>query len=137
MLAVLMPAVCVRAQDSQPSLGDLARSLRKKKEDAAPAPTVIDNDNFSQVMDDAHIHRATKPSVFSFDNQGKPFKISSPDVTCSLSFSAQAPSLITDPFASRDLPASELAKLDGPAAINEGTLQVSVFNASDWSVREI
>ena len=137
ILAVLSPTACLFAQDSQPSLGDLARSLRKKKEEAPPAPAVIDNDNFSQVMDAAQANRQAKTPVFSFDNGAKTFKISSPDVTCSLSFSAQATSLISDPFASRDLPASELAKLDGPAAISDGTLQVSVFNASNWSIKEI
>ena len=38
---------------------------------------------------------------------------------------------------SQDLPQSELAKLDGPANIHGDTLEVSVYNASAWSVREI
>jgi len=63
--------------------------------------------------------------------------VSSPDGTCSLSFSAQATSLVSAPFAARDLPDSELVKLEGPAIIDGDRLQVSVHNGSAWDLREI
>src|SRR6476659_6034112 len=95
------------------SLGDLARSYRKSQGPAAH--TLIDNDNFSQVMDEVQARKLGGGLLFSFDGLGKSFQVSSPDGTCSLSFSAQATSLLSAPFAARDLPDSELAKLEGPA----------------------
>ncbi len=130
------------AQDLYPQeqpvpLGDLARALRKEHKSAL-VPTVIDNDNLSDVMDQVATRRLTGTSlVFSIDQIGKKFQVSTPDVTCSLSFSANATSLISDPYVSRELPASELMKLDGPAAIDGGNLQVAVYNGTDWRVDEI
>jgi hypothetical protein len=63
--------------------------------------------------------------------------MSSPDGTCSLSFNANATALLSSPYVSQDLPPGELAKLDGPANIHGDTLEVSLFNASSWNVREI
>ena len=118
-------------------LGDLARSLRKEHPSTA-ATTVIDNDNLSKVMDEVESHKLDRSSlVFSFDGAGKTFQVSSPDVTCSLSFNAQATALLSDPFLSRELPESELAKLDGPATIDSDNLQVAVFNGTTWRVDEI
>jgi hypothetical protein len=74
---------------------------------------------------------------FIFDGIGKDLHVSSPDVTCSLSFSAQAGPLVSDPFAPRDLPRAELAKLDGPAIITGDALQVTVYNGTGWQVNEI
>ena len=62
--------------------------------------------------------------------------MTSPDGTCSLSFNANATALLTSPYVAQDLPQGELAKLDGPAKIGD-TLEVSVYNASSWSLREI
>ena len=51
LLGVLLPVSGVAQSDgAEPSLGDLARSLRKNK--PAPEHTVIDNDNLHQVMDE-------------------------------------------------------------------------------------
>jgi hypothetical protein len=137
LLGLALP-LCVFAQSdgNEVSLGDLARSLRKQKE--APKQTVIDNDNFAQFMDEVE-SRKLKPGslLFSFDPLGKDFKVSSPDVTCSLSFSGENTSLLSDPYIAQDLPDSELAKLDGPAVINGDTLQVSVFNGTAWNLKEI
>jgi hypothetical protein len=132
----LLPA-CLAAQSYDPDmpLGDFARSLRKSK--ALPVRTVIDNDNLAQVMDDVESRRLSGSWLFSFDGLAKSFRVSSPDVTCSLSFSAQATALLSDPFVPRELPESELAKLDGPATITGDTLQVSVYNGSGWDLREI
>jgi hypothetical protein len=119
-------------------LGDLARSMRKTAQGPA-RQTVIDNDNFDKVMEDAESHHpGTSSMLFSFDSDGKTFRVSpTPDVTCSLSFNAQATSLIADPYISREMPASEIEKLTGPAAIREDHLQVSVFNGSTWRLDEI
>jgi hypothetical protein len=124
-----------QSDDNDISLGDLARSYRKSQ--SPPARTLIDNDNLLQVMDEVQARRLGGGLLFSFDGVGKSFQVSSPDGTCSLSFSAQATSLLSAPFAARDLPDSELAKLEGPAIIDGDRLQVSVYNASAWDLREI
>jgi hypothetical protein len=128
---------CVRAQDDTGDvpLGDVARNFRKKP---APSDAVVDNDNISKVVDDAENRRASGSSpVFSLDPGGKGFHVSSPDVTCSLSFSAKATSLVADPLLLDELPANELAKLDGPATIDGDSLQVSIHNGTSWELHEI
>src|SRR5262245_33385718 len=87
----------VAAQSSdtpETPLGDIARALRKEKKAAAPVepgprPVVIDNDNLSKVMDEAETQRLQGKVKFSFSGEGQNLQVSSPDVTCSLSFSAQ------------------------------------------------
>jgi hypothetical protein len=131
-----IPVGAVAQSDSNDiSLGDLARSYRKSQ--APPARTLIDNDNLLQVMDEVQARKLAGGLLFSFDGLGKSFQVSSPDGTCSLSFSAQATSLVSAPFAARDLPDSELGKLEGPAIIDGNRLQVSVHNGSAWDLREI
>jgi hypothetical protein len=137
------------AQEDSPSLGDLARDVRKNKlqqpqqqtDSAHPVPAhpVIDNDNLAQVMDDAKKARPVKSdkTVFSIDPSGNTLKISSPDVTCSLSFNARASSLLIKPILIEDLPLTELLKLDGPGSIQDESLQLEVFNGTDWDIREI
>jgi hypothetical protein len=122
------------AQEEMP-LGDLARSLRKTKN--LPSHTVIDNDNMSQVMQEVESRKLKGAMAFSVDDTGKNLQMSSPDVTCSLSFSAQASPLISEQIVSQELPLTELIKLDGPAAIDGDTLQIQVYNGSAWNVREI
>jgi hypothetical protein len=113
----------------------VARTFRKKP--AAPE-AVIDNDNFSKVVDDAESRRATGSSpVFSLEPGGKSFHVSSPDVTCSLSFSGKTTSLLSDPLLLDELPHSELAKLDGPATLDGDSLQVSMHNGTSWELREV
>jgi hypothetical protein len=146
LLATLLPLAAV-AQDDAPSLGDLARSLRKNKSeqqpqqqpDPAAADKVIDNDNLTQAMDDARNARPVKQdkTVFSIDPSGNTVKVSSPDVTCSLSFNARASSLLIKPILIEDLPLTELLKLDGPGSIQDESLQLEVFNGTDWDIREI
>jgi hypothetical protein len=124
----------LRAQEDESPLGDIARSLRKP----TAAEAVIDNDNISKVMDDAESHHKTGSSmVFSFDPGGKSFKVSSPDVTCSLSFTAKTSSLLSDPLQVDELPRSELAKLEGPATIDGDLLQVAIHNGTSWDLREV
>lgn len=134
-----------QAQDDAPSLGDLARNLRKGKAEQTqqkppePSRTVIDNDNLPQVMEEA---RKAKPvvqnkTVLSIDPSGNTLKVQSPDVTCSLSFNARASSLLIKPVLVEDLPLEELLKLDGPGSIQDESLQLEVFNGTDWDLREI
>jgi hypothetical protein len=130
-----IPVSAVAQSDSDISLGDLARSYRKSQ--GPPAHTLIDNDNLLQVMDEVQARKLAGGLLFSFDGLGKSFQVSSPDGTCSLSFSAQATSLLSAPFAARDLPDNELGKLEGPAIIDGDRLQVSVHNGSTWDLREI
>ncbi len=116
-------------------LGDVARSFRKK---SAPSELVIDNDNFSTVVEDAERRRAAGTMmVFSLDPGEKNFHVSSPDVSCSLSFTAKTSALLADPVALDELPRSELAKLDGPATIDGDSLQVTMHNGSSWELREV
>jgi hypothetical protein len=137
-LAMMLPVCAVAQADGGVSLGDLARSLRQSKTPKEPAaPDVIDNDNLSQVIDDVEHFRQNGKPIFSFDGAGRNFRMSSPDGTCSLSFNANATALVSTPYVSQELPQSELAKLDGPANIHGDALEVSVYNASAWSVREI
>ncbi len=75
--------------------------------------------------------------MFSLDPAGKSFRVSSPDVSCSLSFSAKTSSLLSDPVALDELPRSEMAKLDGPATIDGDSLQVSMHNGTAWELREV
>ncbi len=136
LLGVFLPVCGVAQSDSgEPSLGDLARLFRKGK--AAPEHTVIDNDNLHQVMDEVQTRKLNGSLLFSIDAITKKFQVSSPDVTCDLSFSAAATSLLSDAYAPQDLPAGELAKLDGPATITGDTLQVAVHNGTSWNIKEI
>jgi hypothetical protein len=136
-LGLLLP-VCAAQSEDEVSLGDLARSLRQSKEPKEPAaPSIIDNDNLTQVIDDVeHFRLGTRPT-FTFEGGATHFQMSSPDGTCSLSFNANSTALLSSPYVSQDLPQTELAKLDGPANIHGDTLEVSMYNASSWSVREI
>jgi len=136
VIVLVCAAVSVHAQseNNEPSLGDLARNMRKEKAAARP---VIDNDNLSTVMSEAEANRLKGKVLFSLDSSGKDFQVSSPDATCSLSFSTHAKSLVMSPYVPQEIPADDLSKLDGPAAINGDALEVSVHNATNWSVSEI
>jgi hypothetical protein len=145
MLALLISATILlalplraTAQDADDApLGDVARKFRKKP---ASPEVIVDNDNLSKVVKDAEGRRVAGSSpVFSLDPAGKGFRVSSPDVTCSLSFSAssKATALLNDPLMLDELPRTELAKLDGPATIEGDSLQVSMHNGTSWELREV
>ena len=135
--ALLTSCAWAQSEDTQVPLGDLARSLRNRNQSATAKP-VIDNDNFSQVMNNAeNRHLAGTSMVYSFDGAAKTFQVSTPDVTCSLSFNGKTASLLTRPHVAVDLPDEELHKLDGPARISEDGLEISVFNGTQWKVEEI
>src|SRR6202162_2595018 len=144
LLVALLCPLTASAQEDAPSLGDLARDVRKNKlqqpqQPPDPAHPVIDNDNLVQVIENAKQARPVKPdkTVFSIDPSSNALKISSPDVTCSLSFNARASSLLIKPILIEDLPLTELLKLDGPGSIQDESLQLEVFNGTDWDIREI
>lgn len=141
VLAGLMLPFRLAAQsdDNSTPLGDIARALRKDKDKKAPAATetVIDNDNLSQVMQQAERDRQKGDVRLAFAGIGKDLQVSSPDVTCSLSFNAKSAAPSSDPFVPQDLPLNELAKLDGPAVIHGDSLEVTVYNPTGWTIREI
>jgi hypothetical protein len=136
VMGAFLPVPAVAQSDSgETPLGDLARQYRKGK--AAVEHAVIDNDNLHKIMDEVQTRKLNGGLLFSIDGIGKKFQVSSPDVTCDLSFSGSATSLLSDAYAPQDLPEGELAKLAGPATISGDTLQVSVHNGTTWNIREI
>lgn len=144
LLAILLPVFLVgrgAAQDNpgvDPNdvpLGDVARSLRKK---TPASQDVIDDDNLSQVMQQAESHHTAGSALtFLMSGESKGFQVSAPDVSCSLSFNANAKSLLSGQYAQMDLPPADVVKLSGPATIEGDALTVSVFNGTDWHVSEV
>ena len=114
-------------------LGDVARNLRKKN---PPAKPVIDDDNLSQVMERADDgQRAGFRFLMAGETKG--FQLAAPDVTCSLSFTANVKSLLTGQYTQMDLPADEMAKLQGQATFEGDSLTVPIFNGTNWHVNEL
>jgi len=135
LAAFLTPAL--RAQDgpNDTPLGDVARSLRKKN---PPAQDVIDDDNLTQVMQQAETRHAPGSALqFLMAGEDKGFRVAGPDVSCSLSFNVNAKSLLSNAYAQMELPAGEVSKLDGPATIEGDTIIVPVYNRTDWHVSEV
>ena len=137
MLAAML--ICGRAwaQDdpNEMPLGDVARSLRQK---TRPTQPVIDDDNLPEAMRMAESRRGFGSALrFLMAGEGKGFQVSAPDVTCSLSFTANVKSLLSKQYAEMELPASEVAKLEGQATVEGDALTVPVFNATDWHVSEL
>jgi hypothetical protein len=136
--AVLISALprAARAQSGDAPLGDVARSYRKSQ---APPQQVIDNDNLPNVMEEGENKKwkAAAPKPVPRSPEVQLINMSSPNVTCALSFNATTPDLLANAPRPLRLPDAELAKLDGPASIVGNTLEVSVLNASAWDVREI
>ena len=139
VLALYVPAH-LRAQEDEPSLGEVAREARKAKVPESPSSSgqkVIDNDNFASTLDAAEAARITGKPVFSIDPSGNAFRMTSPDGTCSLSFDAKATALISSSFVSTDLPQDELPKLEGHAVIHDDVVEISVHNGTPWELREV
>jgi hypothetical protein len=133
--ATLVPARLLAQDDpSDVPLGDVARNLRKK----APTKPVIDDDNLSQVMQEADSRKGFGSSLrFLMAGDLSGFRVSAPDVTCNLSFSSNVKSLLAGQYSEMDLPASDLARLEGHATVDGDALSVSVHNGTDWHVSEI
>ncbi|MGD1078640.1 MAG: hypothetical protein ABR881_10010 [Candidatus Sulfotelmatobacter sp.] len=136
LLGALMPP-WLSAQDDPNDipLGDVARTLRNK---TLPSQDVIDDDNLTKVMKEGENHHGSGSALrFRMAGEGKGFQVAAPDVTCSLSFSANAKSLLSSAYAQMDLPPGEVVKLEGPATIEGDALIVSVNNQTDWHVSEV
>src|ERR1041385_7964982 len=85
LLGVLFPvSTLAQADGAEPSLGDLARSLRKGK--PVVEHPVIDNENLHQVMDEVQNRKLNGSLLFSLDVAAKKFQVSLPDGTCDLFF---------------------------------------------------
>lgn len=132
---VLLPRARAQEDPNDIPLGDVARGFRKK---LGPPEVVIDNDNFSKVVAEAESHRAAGTTMtFTLDPGAKNFHVSTPDASCTLSFTAKASALVSDPIMLDELPKDEMAKLDGPATIDGDSLQLSIHNGSAWDLREV
>jgi hypothetical protein len=136
LLATMMPALLVAQDDPNDlPLGDVARTLRKK---TPLSQNVIDDDNLPKMMAEAESrHAAGSALKFLKTGEDNGFKVAAPDVTCSLSFSAGAKSLLSGAYAQMELPPGEVQKLEGPATIEGDALLVSVYNRTDWHVSEV
>ena len=136
-LAACVWPTMLAAQDDpgETPLGDVARNLRKK---TPPSLPVIDDDNFSQVMDQVESqHMGATALHFSMPAENKSFRVAQADVTCSMSFSANAKLLLSSQYAEMKLPADEVNKLQGPARVEGNVLSVSLTNGTDWHVSEV
>ena len=134
--AIAFLPISAEGQDdpNETPLGDVARDLRK----ATPSQGVIDNDNLTQVMNQAESKHAPGSALrFLMAGESQGFHVSAADVTCSLSFSANAKALLSSQYAQMDLPQSDMVKLAGPATIEGDAFTVSIFNATDWHVSEV
>lgn len=140
LLAALIPARLAAQDDpsadpNDAPLGDVARSLRKK---TPPSQAVIDDDNLTKVMDQAESRHSPGSALrFLMAGESKGFRVSAPDVTCSLAFTANVKSLLSNQYAQMELPPGEISKLDGPATIEGDALIVAVYNRTDWHVSEV
>lgn len=137
LLLAMLTSVRIVAQDdpNELPLGDVARSLRKKSPNSQK---VIDDDNLPQVMQEADSHHSFGSSLkFLKAGDSKAVQMSAPDVTCSLSFTANVKALLSSQYAQMELPAEELEKLEGPATIEGDALTIPIFNATDWHVSEL
>lgn len=133
-LGGLMPVSALAQDDpNDVPLGDIARSLRKK-----PSQGVIDNDNLPEVMKQGESKRDVGSALkFLMAGESQGFRVSAPDVSCSLSFTANAKALLSSQYAQMDLPAGDIPKLAGPATIEGDALTVSLFNGTDWHISEV
>jgi hypothetical protein len=132
----LLPVFAVAQDDPNDApLGDVARTLRKQN---PPSQDVIDNDNLSQVMDQVDSKNVPGSALkFLMSGENQSFHVSAPDVTCSLSFTANTKALLSNQYAQMDLPPGDTLKLTGPATIEGDAITVSLFNKTDWHVSEV
>ena len=139
MLAVLAPARAGAQNDpNNPPLGDVARNLRRKTPSTQP---VIDDDNLPQVMEQAQQADSRRGAAstlrFLMAGESKGFRLSTPDVTCSLSFTPNVKSLLSSQYSEMDLPQQQVTKLQGQATMEGDTLTLPIFNGTDWHVSEL
>lgn len=139
ILAVLAPVRAAAQDDPNAApLGDVARNLRKKTPSTQP---VIDDDNLPQVMEQvrqAESRRGAASALrFLMAGESKGFRLSTPDATCSLSFTPNVKSLLSSQYSEMDLPQPQVTKLQGQATIEGDTLTLPIFNGTDWHVSEL
>jgi len=116
-------------------LGDVARNLRKN---TPPAKPVIDDDNLPQVMQEADTHHDLGPGLhYLMSGSRHGFPVEAPDVTCSLSFTANVKSLLAGQYAEMELPPGEMAKIEAKAVVEGDAFTVPVFNGTQWHLSEI
>lgn len=135
--AFLVMAGYASAQDDTGDLplGDVARNLRKQNAAAKP---VIDDDNLSQALENTRPRNTLGDSFrYLMTGQTNGFQLAAPDVTCSLSFTANVKSLLSSQYAEMDLPPDSLAKIQARAIIEGDTFTVPVFNGTDWHISEL
>jgi hypothetical protein len=127
----------VTAQDDpdEVPLGDVARSLRKK---TPPAKPVIDDDNLPQVMQEVDSHHEFGSGLrFLMSGNQRDFHVEAPDVTCSLSFTANVKSLLSGQYSEMELPPGEMTKIEGKALVEGDALTIPVFNGTQWHLSEL
>jgi hypothetical protein len=130
-----LPLAAAQDDPGEVPLGDVARNFRKKAPAAKP---VIDDDNLPQVMQEADAHHEFGSGLrFLMAGSERSFHVEAPDVTCSLSFTANVKSLLSDQFAEMQLPPGEMAKIDGKAVVEGDALSIPVFNGTQWHLSEI
>lgn len=137
LLGLLAPARLVAQDDlNDVPLGDVARNLRKNQQSASQ---VIDDDNLTQTIEQGDKREGFGSSLrYVMAGKSSRFQVSAPDVTCSLAFTANVKSLLSSTqYAQMDLSPSDVAKLEGPAAIEGDSLTLSLFNATNWHVSEV
>jgi len=153
LLAAMTPAALLAQQDSKsggnnaPSsdangysddtpLGDVARNLRKKT--PPPSQVVVDDDNLTQVMSQAESRRVAGAGLtFLMTGESKDFRVSAPDVTCSLAFTANVKTLLSNQYSQMALSSNDVGRLEASATIEGDALIVSVHNRTDWHVSEV
>ena len=119
LASAVIPLACAAPAwpqaDGESPLGDVARNIRKAKVMTKPAEVRVDNDNFSNIMENSEARRmrAMAPQLslaLGPATPGTPFTAA--DVNCSLSFSAHGIRL-TDALGPAPKPVSAPAKDDG------------------------
>ena len=136
-LLASLASVRAMAQDDPDEipLGDVARNLRKK---TPPAKPVIDDDNLPQVMQQVESHHNFGQGLrFLMSGNRRGFQVEAPDVTCSLSFTANVKALLASQYNEMELPAAEMAKIQGKAVVEGDALTVPIFNGTQWHLSEI
>jgi len=136
LLAQLGPQLATAQDDpDEIPLGDVARSLRKK---TPPAKPVIDDDNLPQVMQEVDSHHDLGLGLrFLMSGNQRGFHVEAPDVTCSLSFTANVKSLLSGQYAEMELPPAEMARIEGKAVVEGDALTIPVFNGTQWHLSEL
>jgi hypothetical protein len=141
--AVLMLAFAVSASaqvaDELP-LGDLARELRRQR-----GGTILDGPrkihNNESLKDDKHPGELdTHPPLVEAAATGvsldlNPRTAIANEISCSCSYVARAFGDLTEVV--EKLPADELVKLQGPAAYTDEMLAISLYNGTEWELREL